>query len=76
MRFSVTLADTPGSLHRMLGTVADMRANVLRIHHDRSGGSLPIHLTRVMLEVETRGPHHVQDLLEALKQAGYEVQPC
>jgi threonine dehydratase len=75
LRFSVTLADTPGSLHRMLGTVAEMRANVLHIHHDRSGGNLPIHLTRVMLEVETRGTQHVQDLLEALEQAGYEVRP-
>ncbi|MHC1742701.1 MAG: threonine ammonia-lyase [Syntrophobacteraceae bacterium] len=75
MRFGVTLPDTPGSLHRMLGTVAALKANVLHIHHDRSGGHLPIHLTRVMLEVETRGHDHIRDLLETLKQAGYEAQP-
>lgn len=74
MRFSVTLPDVPGSLHRMLGTVAESRANVLHIHHDRSGGRLPIHLTRVMLEVETRGHDHIQELLQALRKGGYEVQ--
>lgn len=76
MRFSVTLSDSPGSLHRMLGTVAELKANVLHIHHDRGGASLPIHLTRVMLEVETRGPRHIEDLLEALGKAGYVVQTC
>ncbi len=76
MRFSVTLSDSPGSLHRMLGTVASQKANVLHIHHDRGGTNLPVHMTRVTLEVETRGPKHIQDLLEALGQAGYVVQPC
>jgi threonine dehydratase len=75
MRFSVILSDVPGSLHRMLGTVAAMKANVLHIHHDRSGANLPIHLTRVMLEVETRGHDHTRDLSDALQQAGYQVQP-
>jgi threonine dehydratase len=75
MRFSVTLSDIPGSLHRMLGTVAEMKANVLHIHHDRSGANLPIHLTRVMLEVETRGHDHIRELSDALQRAGYQVQP-
>lgn len=73
MRFSVILSDVPGSLHRMLGTVAELKANVLHIHHDRSGANLPIHLTRVMLEVETRGHDHIRDLSDALRQAGYQV---
>ena len=74
LRFGVTLPDIPGSLHKMLGTVAALKANVLHIHHDRSGGHLPIHLTRVMLEVETRGHGHMQEVLDALNKAGYEVQ--
>jgi threonine dehydratase len=75
-RFSVTLSDVPGSLHRMLGTVAAMKSNILHIHHDRGVADLPIHITRVMLEVETRGREHIRELSEALHRAGYPVQPC
>lgn len=75
MRFGVTLTDAPGSLHRMLGAIAEMKANVLHIHHDRSGADFPVHLTRVILEVETRGHDHIRDLSETLKRAGYHLQP-
>ncbi len=73
MRFSVELDDVPGSLARLLGIVADRKANVLHIYHDRSIADLPIHVTRVDLEVETRGFEHMEALVAALRDAGYTV---
>ncbi len=73
LRFRVCLEDTPGSLAELLRLVADHSANVLDIHHDRGGKDLPLHLTRVELEVETRGPEHKAELMSALTEGGYIV---
>jgi len=37
---------------------------------------LPLHVreSAVELTLETRGPHHTGELLEALRAAGYEVE--
>ncbi|NLI81708.1 MAG: threonine ammonia-lyase [Deltaproteobacteria bacterium] len=73
MRFTVHLEDDPGCLARLLSLVSQRRANVLQIVHDRSGRDLPIYLSRVELELETRGPDHAADIALALKNAGYEL---
>ncbi len=73
MRFSVALEDMPGSLSRLLFLIAGLKANVLHIFHDRSGMDLPIHLSRVELELETRGPAHVEQVAHELKGAGYSL---
>ncbi len=74
MRFTICLDDVPGTLNRLLGLVANLKANVLHIHHDRSSGELPIHLSRVELEVETRGPEHIREIESRLAQHGYSIQ--
>jgi threonine dehydratase len=73
MRFSVLLQDVPGALADLLKVVAANRGNVLHISHDRLGRHLPVELSRVELEVETRGSDHIVELLQALSAAGYEV---
>jgi threonine dehydratase len=74
MRISVFLDDTPGSLSRLLGRVAHLKANVLNIFHDRNVLDIPINVTRVNLELETRGPEHVKAVLEDLKASGYALE--
>jgi threonine dehydratase len=74
MRFTIFLDDVPGTLSQLLTLVATLKANVLHIHHDRSSGELPIHLTRVELEVETRGPEHIREIIDNLKERGYCIQ--
>jgi threonine dehydratase len=71
MRFEVTLDDMPGSLSRLLSLVASMKANVLHIYHDRNLRDLAIYRTRVDLEIETRGPEHLEEVAAELKEAGY-----
>jgi threonine dehydratase len=74
MRLSVCLNDAPGALATLLARVAQLQANVLQIDHDRSLLGLPIYLSRVELELETRGPDHVREIVQDLLQAGYPVE--
>lgn len=61
-RFSALLSDRPGSLAGLLALLAAQEANVLAVAHDRHGRDLPLEQSRVLQEVEIRGPEHVQDL--------------
>jgi threonine dehydratase len=74
MRFRVRLADTPGSLAKLLNLISGLKANVLHIFHDRNVRGLPIYVTRVDLELETRGPAHVDEIARELNMAGYELE--
>lgn len=74
MRVKVCLDDTPGSLSRLLRHVARSKANVLNIVHDRNVLDMPINITRVELELETRGSNHVDLVKKNLAEAGYELE--
>ncbi len=74
MRVSVCLEDVPGALAGLLTHIAKHQANVLQIDHDRSLLELPIYVSRVEMELETRGPDHVQEILAGLRAAGYRLE--
>jgi threonine dehydratase len=57
----------------LLHIIAQIKANVLNIYHARSERDLAIHLSRVELELETRGQDHIREILDELENAGYEV---
>ena len=73
MRIQVQLDDTPGSLARLLSLVARRKANVLHIFHDRNVMNVPLYVTSVSLELETRGTHHIAEVFEEIQKAGYTV---
>jgi threonine dehydratase len=74
IRVRVSLSDTPGSLALLLSRVADLKANVLHIYHDRNVKDLPIYVTRVDLELETRSNDHVDEIVSELGKLGYEIK--
>lgn len=73
MRVSVLLDDIPGTLAKLLALIARNKANVLHIYHDRSGGDLPVYLSRVDLELETRSNDHIDEIIHELQNAGYQI---
>ena len=73
MRIQVQLDDTPGSLARLLSLVARRKANVLHIFHDRNVMDVPLYITSVSLELETRGTHHMAEVFEEIQKAGYPI---
>jgi len=74
LRFRTILKDQPGALVELGTIIADNRANITAFHHDRTSRDVAMNDARVELEVETRGPEHVDELLSALRSAGYEVE--
>jgi threonine dehydratase len=50
-----------------------MGLNVLAVEHHRSGVALPLDRVEVLVTVETRDPEHRDEVVTALRAAGYEV---
>jgi len=74
LKIRTVLADRPGSLESLLEIVADMRANIYAVRHDRTSREVGMSDTEIELDLETRGPDHVEELLAAIREAGYEVE--
>lgn len=74
LQFTVFLEDVSGTLSGLLAVLAREKANILHIVQARSEPGYPIHLTRVEVEVETRGPGHITHLCTTLADAGYRIR--
>jgi len=74
IRIEVNLLDVPGSLWGLLGIIAEEKANILHIFHDRLALDNPIGVSRVKLNLETRGREHANDILGRLRQEGYKAR--
>jgi threonine dehydratase len=73
VRINVALQDKPGQLAKVSAVVATHRANVIEVHHGRAF-SHRFGDTTLQLTLETRGPDHVEDILRALRERGYQVE--
>ena len=76
LELTLNLKDSPGSLAAITKFLADEGANILDIRHDRFGAGLPIGFSRVNLELETKSREHIEQIVIALKKAGYDVTVC
>ncbi len=68
------LADRPGHLARLLGTVAETGANIVDVSHVREGLDLHVRETAVELVLETRGHEHADRVVAAMREAGHETR--
>lgn len=67
------LADRPGALSGLLTLLADVDANIVGIEHHRLGTRLGLLEVEVQLEIETRGPAHISEVLAVLKEHDYLI---
>ena len=74
IRIEVNLMDVPGSLWKLMGIIAEEKANILHIFHDRLNLENPIQVSRVKLNLETRGHDHARELVGKLRDEGYDVK--
>jgi threonine dehydratase len=74
VRLRVRLRDRPGALARLTALVAEARANVLRIEHDRAFSRAPVGDTEVELTLETSGPPQIEAIKRHLAEAGYATE--
>jgi threonine dehydratase len=74
VRLGVLVLDRPGGLARLSALIAEARANIVRIEHDRAFSRwAAIGETEVELTLETMGREHVEELTRRLAAAGYQV---
>jgi threonine dehydratase len=73
VRVVVALMDKPGQLARVSSIIANHRANVIEVHHTRAFATR-FGDTTLQLTLEARGPEHVEEILRALRERGYQVQ--
>jgi len=74
IRIAVNLRDVPGSLANISRIIAAEGANILHIYHDRTSKRIPIGCTKVVLELETAGTDHIQEILGKLKEEDNAVE--
>ena len=73
VELSVVVNDLPGNLSRLTKVLADERANIMEVHHDRLSKGLFLRETRIDFVLETTSPEHIQRLREALLKAGAKI---
>jgi threonine dehydratase len=73
LSFRCRLPDRPGVLATLLGELASLGANVLGIVHERGAPQLHVDEAEVLLQVETRGPAHCEEVITRLRRAGYTL---
>jgi threonine dehydratase len=74
VRFSILLRDVPGALAKLSGLVAQHRANILHIIHERVAKDIPIGFSKVILVLETRGSDHIREIRKGMEGKGYSLQ--
>ncbi len=72
-RMTVITDDLPGNLNRITSIMAENRANILEVYHDRVSPELGIRETRIDLLIETASAEHIQKIKAALKDQGFKV---
>lgn len=72
---NIRVIDRPGALAELLRLIAQLGANVLDVSHSRVSGSLALGEVEVEVHMETRGPRHQVEVLEALAASGHHVVP-
>jgi threonine dehydratase len=72
-RIRVDLRDLPGALAHTTTIIANAHANITEVHHQRAFTSLPVRNVEVDFVLQTRGPEHIDEVIELLNAAGYSA---
>lgn len=74
VRLFTAVEDKPGGLARVLKLIADRQGNLIEVVHNRQSAEVPLGMTGVEIQIETRDQAHIEELLAALREEGYPVQ--
>ncbi len=73
-RLYVDVRDAPGALAQVTAVLAEERANIEEIRHQRAFGAIGAQRVEVEVVVQTRGPEHIETLKLRLAEAGFAVR--
>lgn len=70
---SVKITDRPGGLVALLQTVAQTGANVVSVNHARQAKNCDIGACVISMGLETHNHEHINQIMQALLDAGYDA---
>lgn len=73
LSLSVRMPDRPGSLAGLLAHLGSVHANVLEVEHVRTDPRLAVDEVEIVVQCETRGVAHRDEVIAHLGAAGYRV---
>ncbi len=74
LRLQLTIEDRPGELSKVTHILGVARASVLEVLHDRLSMEAAPGETLLNIHLEARGEDHSNEIIAALKNAGYPVK--
>ncbi|SHJ38738.1 L-threonine ammonia-lyase [Malonomonas rubra DSM 5091] len=74
LKLRLEMIDMPGALAELTKVLSEIGANIFQVSHDRHKSSLPLGEAEVILDLETRGPGHIQEILLVLEEEGYRPE--
>jgi len=73
-RIQVDLTDLPGAMATVTRILADARANISEVQHQRAFTTLPAQAVAVDFVLQTRGPAHIAEVIRQLNAAGFAAR--
>lgn len=73
LRIRTILPDRPGALESFVTIVSELEANIYAIRHDRTSRDVSMDDAEIEVDIETSGEDHVERLVTALEDHGYEL---
>jgi len=74
MVLAIIIPDLPGQLIRLLNIVAELGMNIVQIEHRRGEMNVPVGLSEVVLQVETKDLTHQQELFRRFEGEGLSTR--
>ncbi|MEM7651340.1 MAG: threonine ammonia-lyase [Pseudomonadota bacterium] len=73
-RLTFEIDDTPGQLSDISRIIGESGANVVEVIHQRMMQSVSLKRAELEVVIEARDKHHVKDIVQTLKDAGFKVR--
>jgi threonine dehydratase len=73
-KITVTVRDVPGTLNRLTGLIAEKKANVLQIHHNRVSDRIGLRETSIEFTLETTGHEQIMDIRQGFEALGARLE--
>ena len=70
---AVEVSDTPGELALVSTIIGKVGGNILEVDHNRESPGMPVGVAVLELVLEVNGPAQFNEIVEALRAAGYET---
>lgn len=74
LKIRTGLKDNPGALQQLVEIIAEHNANIYAVQHDRTSRNIAMNAAEVVMDIETHGQEHIDELLAGLEARGYEVE--